>query len=106
MVKKMEKKKVNNDNKNKKKKININVSYDDNIKLDKSCKKKEKWHENISCKTECGGGFGFFYFLAIIGAAVYYISNTSGFWNGVLAILKAFVWPAFLIFEIFKFLGA
>ncbi len=46
------------------------------------------------------------YFLGIIGAAVYYISTTSGFWNGVVGILKAIVWPAFLVFEVLKFIGA
>lgn len=50
----------------------------------------------------CGG----FYFLGFIGAAVYYLSTATGFWNGVLGILKALVWPAFLIFEALKFLGA
>ena len=46
------------------------------------------------------------YFLGIIGAAVYYISTATGFWNGVVGLLKAIVWPAFLVFELLKFLGA
>lgn len=49
----------------------------------------------------CGG-----YFLGFIGALVYYLSTATGFWNGVLGILKALVWPAFLVFEVLKFLGA
>ena len=60
-----------------------------------------------TCKTNipnCKGGCS--YFLCVIGAAVYYISTSTGFWNGVLGILKALVWPAFLIFELLKFLGA
>jgi len=51
------------------------------------------------------GCSGFTYLLGAIGAAVYYISTTSGFWNGVLGLLKAIVWPAFLVFEVLKFLG-
>ena len=51
----------------------------------------------------CGG---IAYFLGIIGAAVYYLSAAAGFWAGVLGLLKALVWPAFLIFELLKFLGA
>ena len=51
----------------------------------------------------CGG---FAYILGIIGAAVYYISTATGFWAGVLGFLKALVWPAFLVFELLKFLGA
>ena len=50
----------------------------------------------------CGGS----YFLGFIGAVIYYISTATGFWNGVLGVLKALVWPAFLVFEVLKFLGA
>jgi hypothetical protein len=46
------------------------------------------------------------YGLGFIGAAVYYISIASGFWMGVLGFLKAMVWPAFLIYEALKSLGA
>ncbi|MDA3855697.1 MAG: hypothetical protein PF569_05530 [Candidatus Woesearchaeota archaeon] len=59
------------------------------------------------CKSsfsQCGCG-GFSYFLGFIGAIVYYISNATGFWIGVLGFLKALVWPAFLVFELLKFLG-
>jgi len=51
----------------------------------------------------CGGGF---YGLGFIGAAIYYISIANGFWVGVLGVLKALVWPAFLVFELLKFVGA
>ena len=59
----------------------------------------------MSCDTKgnCGGAV---YGLGFVGAAVYYISTATGFWNGVWGFLKAIVWPAFLIFEAFKFLGA
>lgn len=62
-------------------------------------KKKEKC-EPMNCKGGCT------YFLVAIGAAVYYISNSTGFWNGVLGVLKALIWPAFLMFELLKYLGA
>lgn len=45
------------------------------------------------------------YGLGLIGALIYYISTATGFWVGVLGVLKAFVWPAFLVFEAMKFLG-
>lgn len=62
-------------------------------------KAKEKC-SSIGCSgTSCG------YFLGFIGAAVYNISTTTGFWNGVLGLLKALVWPAFVVFELMKFLG-
>ncbi len=38
------------------------------------------------------------YFLGFIGAATYYISTASDFWVGVLGLLKAAVWPAFLVY--------
>ena len=48
----------------------------------------------------CGGGA---YFLGFIGAAVYYISTASSFGAGVVGVLKALVWPAFLVYEALKF---
>ena len=51
----------------------------------------------------CSGGA--IYGLGFIGAAIYYISTATGFWMGVLGILKALVWPAFLVFEAMKFLA-
>ena len=58
-----------------------------------------------SCGS-CGGAMGCGYFLGFIGAAVYYISTAGGFWLGVLGFLKALVWPAFLVFELLKYIGA
>ncbi|MCM2325127.1 MAG: hypothetical protein NDI94_01570 [Candidatus Woesearchaeota archaeon] len=45
------------------------------------------------------------YSLGFIGAAVYYISNAAGFWMGVLGVLKAIFWPAFLVYGLLKSLG-
>lgn len=46
------------------------------------------------------------YGLGLIGAAIYYISQATGFWLGALGILKALVWPAFLVYEALKSLNA
>ena len=43
---------------------------------------------------------GCFYFLGFLGAAIYYIQTTTGFWNGVLGVIKALVWPAFLVHKL------
>lgn len=51
-----------------------------------------------------GSGGSCVYFMGIIGAAVYYISMATGFWMGVLGVLKALVWPAFLVHAAMKFL--
>lgn len=48
---------------------------------------------------------GAIYGLGFIGSAIYFVSIASGFWAGVLGILKAIVWPAFLVYELLKFLG-
>ena len=57
----------------------------------------KKWEKNnITCK-----GSGGIYCLGTIGAAVYYLQQATGFWPGVLAILKALVWPAFLVYKLF-----
>ena len=44
---------------------------------------------------------GAVYGLGLIGAAVYFISNAGTFWIGFLGLLKAIVWPAFLIYYAF-----
>jgi hypothetical protein len=45
------------------------------------------------------------YGLGFIGAAVYYLSTATSFWMGVWGLLKALVWPAFLVFRLMKMLG-
>ena len=50
-----------------------------------------------------GGGI---YFVGFIGAAIYFVSQSTDFWTGVLGFLKAIVWPAFLVFEALTALGA
>jgi len=64
--------------------------------------------KKMECKNfggSCGCG-SIAYLLAVIGSAVYYLSTATGFWNGVWGLVKALIWPAFLIFELLKFLGA
>jgi len=45
------------------------------------------------------------YGLGFIGAAVWFISQATTFWLGVLGFLKAMVWPALLVYESFKYLA-
>lgn len=60
----------------------------------------------LNCNTSSSSpSSGCTYGLGFIGAAVYFINTASGFWMGVLGVLKAVVWPAFLVFEGFKNLG-
>lgn len=46
------------------------------------------------------GGGGAVYGLGLIGALVYYIQHAHGFWAVVLGILKALVWPAFVVYDL------
>jgi hypothetical protein len=62
-------------------------------------KSKKNINEYV-CKNHCTGGNGIVYFLGFIGAAVYYVQNAVGFWNGVYGILKAVVWPAILVYKL------
>lgn len=68
--------------------------------------KNKRWLKEQGC---CNNGYnapmGFVYSLGFIGAIVYYLSTATSFWMGVLGVLKALVWPAFLTYEVFKFLG-
>lgn len=57
-------------------------------------------------KMKCSPSSDAVYGLGLIGAAVYYVTTAPDFWAGVVGILKALVWPAFLVFELFKLLGA
>jgi len=68
-------------------------------------KKKVKSTE-VSCSTKNGTCGGAIYGLGFVGAAIYYISTASGFWMGVLGLLKAIVWPAMFVFELLTSVGA
>lgn len=46
------------------------------------------------------------YGLGMIGAAIYYISTATGFWDGVLGFLQAIVWPVFFVYDALKFFAS
>ena len=60
------------------------------------CCKPQKWHHGKGGMN--GGGI---YCIGMIGAAVYYIQQVDGFWPVIVAVLKAMVWPAFLLYKVF-----
>jgi len=59
-------------------------------------------NKNHSAHASGGAVYG----LGLIGAAIYFIAKASGFWAGVVGFFKALVWPAFLVYEALKALGA
>ena len=53
------------------------------------------------------GPWGFFFLLAYIGAAIYFVSISDGsFWGVILGLLQAIVWPAYVVYHALVLLGA
>lgn len=57
----------------------------------------------MSEKQYCSRTTEVVYGMGFIGAAIYFISQATTFWLGVLGFLKALVWPVFLVYEALKF---
>lgn len=65
-----------------------------------------KSENNFVKVNKRGGSAGFVLFVTFIGAAVYFVNQVDGFWNIVLAVLKAMVWPAILIYNVLQAVSA
>lgn len=66
---------------------------------------KQSHQERKRMRNHGGSGIaGAAYFMAFIGAAVYYIQQATSFGIGVIGFLKALVWPAFLIYNLLQFI--
>jgi hypothetical protein len=63
-------------------------------------KKWKKWDKDKKCKHWHCGGSGGVYFVGFVGALVYYLQTATGFWNGVFGVIKALLWPAFLVYKL------
>lgn len=61
-----------------------------------------KTENNFIKVGKSDGPKGSVIFLTFIGAAVYFINQVDGFWNVIVALLKAAVWPAILIYNILQ----
>lgn len=56
---------------------------------------------------ERGGTAGAFAFMSYIGAAIYFIQQSGGgFWEVILGLLQAIVWPVYAIYHVLVLLGA
>lgn len=60
-------------------------------------------HERVNVVKQ--GPLGWVFFTAYIGAVVYFFQNDPTFLGFILALLKALVWPAYVVFEVLKSLG-
>lgn len=46
------------------------------------------------------GSWGFFFLLAYVGAAIYFISVSDGsFWGVILGLFQAVVWPVYVTYQ-------
>jgi len=65
-----------------------------------------KHHDGTVKVINRAGPAGFLFFMFYIGAAIYFISKTSGaFWDVILALLQAAVWPVYVAYHILLSLG-
>ena len=48
----------------------------------------------------CGSIYG----MAFLGAAGYMVLHATSFWGGVIGLLEAIVWPAFLMYKLLEYL--
>ncbi|QQG42273.1 MAG: hypothetical protein HYV90_03980 [Candidatus Woesebacteria bacterium] len=61
-------------------------------------------HKNWK-NMHAGPAGGTFYGLGFVGALIYYFQHSLTFLDFVIGLLKAIVWPAFLIHKVFTLLG-
>ncbi len=62
-------------------------------------------HEKTAKVMSDKGPLGFVFLMAYVGAAVYFVQQSAGFWGFIWALIKAMAWPAILIFQAFEGLG-
>ena len=63
----------------------------------------DKMHWKRKGKGGMGSGA---YFLAFIGSLIYFFQSVTSFSGGVMALLKAIVWPAILVYKLLVFIVA
>lgn len=62
---------------------------------------KKKYSPGHSATAISGGG-GVVYGLGFVGAAIYFVQHAVGLWPILLAILKAIVWPIFIVYNLLQ----
>ena len=67
--------------------------------MKRKTKKKTQSCGHMDNAPSCIYGLGF------IGALIYFISTATGFWTGVLGVLKAIIWPVMLVYHLFQYLA-
>lgn len=63
----------------------------------------KEWCKSNGKKTQAAGGSGgALYFVGFIGAIVYWMQTAVGFGAVVTGILKAGVWPAYVVYKLLQ----
>jgi len=65
---------------------------------------KEKM-KNVNCNAASGGAGGALYFVGFIGALIYFWQQSNGIWEFTVGFFQAIFWPAFMVYELFKYLN-
>lgn len=55
----------------------------------------------MSNRSVSGGGEAV-YGLGLIGALIYFIQHANGFWEGILGILQAIIWPVIVVYKLLE----
>lgn len=55
-------------------------------------------------KVSVRGGGDAVYAFGIFGSLIYYLQVAEGFWAVIFAFVKAFIWPAFVVYDLLKFI--
>lgn len=64
----------------------------------------KKEYKGVNFVDNSKGPAGGLWFMGFLGSAIHFVGNVDGFWNIILALLKATVWLAFLVNKVFEML--
>lgn len=88
--------------------VSWGIRYAQKYGKDGKGEKKRLGNKKSACMEgmKCHGTAGCIYGLGFLGALVYYVSTAPDFGAAVLGIIKALLWPAFLVYGLLLFIGA
>lgn len=66
---------------------------------------EKETNDNIKVihKHHTSGGGNAVYCLGVVGAAIYFIQQATSFWEGVIGLGKAIIWPAYLVYTALQY---
>ncbi len=70
--------------------------------MDESVSAPKKKYSPGHTTTAINGGGGVVYGMGFIGAVIYFVQHAVGLWPILLAILKAIIWPIFIVYKLLQ----